>query len=69
MTLMISDMQSITSASAFIHEIWAALLELTLAVWLLWRQVGPSSLTVLGVAISNSSSNLVQKSRAESLVL
>lgn len=54
MTLMISAVQSITSASAFMHEIWAAPLELVLAVWLLWRQVGPSSLTVLGIAFCES---------------
>jgi ATP-binding cassette subfamily C (CFTR/MRP) protein 1 len=62
MTLMISDMQSIMSDSAFMHEVWAAPLELTLVVWLSWRQVGPSSLTVLGVAIIKSSSNLTQES-------
>ncbi|KAH6666235.1 putative ATP-binding cassette transporter, partial [Halenospora varia] len=51
MTLIISDVQRITSASAHMHELWAGPLETGLAVWLLWRQVGPSSLTVMGVAL------------------
>ncbi|KAH8659368.1 putative ATP-binding cassette transporter [Tricladium varicosporioides] len=51
MTLMISDVQRITSASVHMHELWAGPLETGLALWLLWRQVGPSSLTVGGVAL------------------
>lgn len=51
-TLIIADVQKITGALAYLHEIWAALLETGLATWLLWRQIGPSSLTVLGIALS-----------------
>ncbi|TGO64710.1 hypothetical protein BCON_0006g01130 [Botryotinia convoluta] len=50
-TLIIADVDKIISASAYIHEIWAVVLETGLAAWLLWRQVGPSSLTVLAVAL------------------
>ncbi|KAF7940314.1 uncharacterized protein EAE98_000441 [Botrytis deweyae] len=50
-TLVIADVDKIISASAYIHEIWAAVLETGLATWLLWRQIGPSSLTVLAVAL------------------
>lgn len=52
-TLMIADIQKIISASAYIHELWAVVLETGLATWLLWRQVGPSSLTVLAVALGS----------------
>ncbi|THV51237.1 hypothetical protein BGAL_0118g00200 [Botrytis galanthina] len=50
-TLVIADVDKIVSASAYIHEIWAVVLETGLATWLLWRQIGPSSLTVLAVAL------------------
>ncbi|KAF5876101.1 putative abc multidrug protein [Botrytis fragariae] len=50
-TLVIADVDKIISASAYIHEIWAVVLETGLATWLLWRQIGPSSLTVLAVAL------------------
>ena len=55
MTLMISDVQRIVGALSFVHEFWASPLETALATWLLWRQVGPSALTVLGVALGQSS--------------
>ncbi|TGO16824.1 hypothetical protein BTUL_0024g00700 [Botrytis tulipae] len=50
-TLVIADVDKIISASAYVHEIWAVVLETGLATWLLWRQIGPSSLTVLAVAL------------------
>ncbi|KAF7861880.1 hypothetical protein EAF04_007762 [Stromatinia cepivora] len=50
-TLIVADVQKIISALAYLHEIWAVLLEIGLATWLLWRQIGPSSLTVLGIAL------------------
>lgn len=51
LTLMNSDAQRISTTLAFLHELWAGLLETALATWLLWRQVGPSSLTVVGLAL------------------
>ncbi|KAF2277337.1 putative ATP-binding cassette transporter [Westerdykella ornata] len=51
LTLMISDVQRIVSSGAYFHELWAALVETGIATWLLWRQVGPSSLAVLGLAL------------------
>ncbi|KAF7942729.1 uncharacterized protein EAE97_006183 [Botrytis byssoidea] len=50
-TLVIADVDKIISASAYIHGIWAVVIETGLATWLLWRQIGPSSLTVLAVAL------------------
>ncbi len=54
LTLMIADVQRIMSALSFIHEIWAGPLETAIATWLLWRQVGPSSLTVLVLSLGSS---------------
>ena len=49
-TMMTSDVERIVSSMVFIHEIWAAVLEATLATWLLVRQLGVSSISVLGLA-------------------
>lgn len=51
MTLMISDIERIEKAWVFIHEVWAAPMEIGLATWLLWRQVGPASMGVFALAI------------------
>lgn len=51
LTLTINDAQRISTSLTYVHELWAGLLETGLATWLLWRQVGPSSLTVLGLAL------------------
>lgn len=51
LTLTINDAQRISTSLTYLHELWAGLLETGLATWLLWRQVGPSSLTVLGLAL------------------
>jgi ATP-binding cassette, subfamily C (CFTR/MRP), member 1 len=56
LTLMISDVQRIVSSGAYVHELWSGLLETGVATWLLWRQVGPSSLTVLGLALGTRQS-------------
>ncbi|TGO56427.1 hypothetical protein BOTNAR_0223g00070 [Botryotinia narcissicola] len=50
-TLVIADVDKIISASAYIHEIRVVVIETGLATWLLWRQIGPSSLTLLAVAL------------------
>ncbi|KAI0433473.1 putative ATP-binding cassette transporter [Xylaria sp. FL1042] len=51
LTLMIGDIQRITSAIGFAQEFWIAPIETAIGTWLLWRQVGPSSLTVLGIVL------------------
>ncbi|KAI1425294.1 putative ATP-binding cassette transporter [Xylaria sp. FL1777] len=51
LTLMIGDIQRITAALGFSQEIWIAPIETAIGTWLLWRQVGPSSLAVLGIAL------------------
>ncbi|KAK2037259.1 canalicular multispecific organic anion transporter 1 [Colletotrichum somersetense] len=51
-TLMISDTQRIVSGLAFIHELWAGILETALATYLLQRIMGVSSVAMLGLALA-----------------
>uniref|UniRef100_L2FYZ1 ABC multidrug transporter n=1 Tax=Colletotrichum fructicola (strain Nara gc5) TaxID=1213859 RepID=L2FYZ1_COLFN len=51
-TLMISDVQRIVSGLAFIHEVWAGILETALATYLLQRIMGVSSMAMLGLALA-----------------
>ncbi|RYC61385.1 hypothetical protein CHU98_g4815 [Xylaria longipes] len=51
LTLMIGDIQRITSALRFAQEIWIAPIETAISTWLLWRQVGPASLAALGIVL------------------
>ncbi|KAJ2985210.1 hypothetical protein NUW58_g5655 [Xylaria curta] len=51
LTMMVGDIQRITAALRFAQEIWIAPIEAAISTWLLWRQVGPSSLTVLGIVL------------------
>ncbi|KAJ3553202.1 hypothetical protein NPX13_g10939 [Xylaria arbuscula] len=51
LTLIIGDLQRITQALGFAQEIWIAPIETAVGLWLLWRQVGPSSLAVLGIVL------------------
>ncbi|KDN63555.1 putative canalicular multispecific organic anion transporter 1 [Colletotrichum sublineola] len=51
-TLMISDAQRIVSGLAFIHELWAGILETALATYLLQRIMGISSVAMLGLALA-----------------
>ncbi|KAF2218105.1 hypothetical protein CERZMDRAFT_119613 [Cercospora zeae-maydis SCOH1-5] len=51
LTMMTSDVQRIVTATSFVHELWAAPLEAGVATWLLWRQLGPSALAALAMAL------------------
>ncbi|KAI0404995.1 putative ATP-binding cassette transporter [Xylaria palmicola] len=51
LTMMVGDVQRITAALRFAQEIWIAPIETGISTWLLWRQVGPSSLAVLGIVL------------------
>lgn len=46
-TLMSTDVEGIATGGAVIHDIWAALIELPLSLFLLYRQVGVPSLFIL----------------------
>jgi ATP-binding cassette, subfamily C (CFTR/MRP), member 1 len=51
-TLMVNDVERIMRACTRGHEVWAGTIETGLAAWLLYRQLGPSCLVMLGVAAS-----------------
>lgn len=53
-TLMSVDVDGFTMATPVFNEIWAAPIEIGIAVWLLKRQLGIVSLVPLGVALGTS---------------
>lgn len=54
MTLMSADIERITNGWQTMHEIWANLIEISLAIYLLERQLGAACVIPLGVAIGKS---------------
>lgn len=53
-TLMSTDIDSITSGVADVHEIWASVLEMGLAVYLLNLQIGAACFVVIIPAVGES---------------
>ena len=56
MTLMSADIERITNGWQTMHEIWANLIEIALAIYLLERQLGAACVIPIGVAIGKSTS-------------
>ena len=54
LTLMSADIERITNGWQTMHEIWANLIEITLAIYLLERQLGAACAIPIGVAIGKS---------------
>jgi hypothetical protein len=52
MILMSADIERITTGWQTIHELWANLIEVGLAIYLLERQLGPACAVPIAVAIS-----------------
>ncbi|KAH6677549.1 P-loop containing nucleoside triphosphate hydrolase protein [Halenospora varia] len=50
-TLMSADIERIGTGGRFIHDGWACIAEIPLALYLLWRELGVASMAPLGVAI------------------
>ncbi|KAH8665276.1 putative ABC multidrug transporter [Tricladium varicosporioides] len=50
-TLMSADIERIGTGLRFTHDAWACMLEIPLALYLLWRELGVASMAPLGVAI------------------
>lgn len=46
-TLMSTDIESIVISSDQIHDLWASLLEVPVAIYLLYRQIGVASLLII----------------------
>ncbi|KAK8041682.1 hypothetical protein PG993_006205 [Apiospora rasikravindrae] len=59
LTLMVSDVQRVVAALAYVHELWVSPVETAIGTWLLWRQLGPSSLTVLAVALVSTTASII----------
>jgi hypothetical protein len=53
-TLMIADVQSIVGSLNHLNEVWASVIETALATWLLERQVGLASLSMIGLILGNT---------------
>lgn len=51
-TLMSIDVDGITGAAPKLHEMWAAPMEMGIAVWLLQRQIGAVCIAPLAIALS-----------------
>jgi ATP-binding cassette subfamily C (CFTR/MRP) protein 1 len=51
MTLMIADVQGIVGSLNHLNEVWASIIETALATWLLERQVGLASLSMIGLIL------------------
>jgi hypothetical protein len=51
MTLMIADVEGITQSLKHLNEVWACFIETALATWLLERQVGLASLSMIALII------------------
>ncbi|RDL30478.1 Uncharacterized protein BP5553_10356 [Venustampulla echinocandica] len=50
-TLMSADIERISTGLRFIHDSWASFVQIPLALYLLWRELGVASMAPLGVAI------------------
>lgn len=53
MTLMIADVQGIVGSLNHLNEVWASVIETALATWLLERQVGLASLSMIALILGN----------------
>jgi len=51
LTLMSADIERISTGMPLFHDFWASVLQIPLALYLLWREVGVASMAPLGVAI------------------
>lgn len=51
LTLMSADIERISTGFPLLHDFWASILQIPLALYLLWREVGVASMAPLGVAI------------------
>jgi hypothetical protein len=55
MTLMIADVEGVVGSLKHLNEVWASLIETALATWLLERQVGLASLSMIALVLGTFS--------------
>jgi ATP-binding cassette subfamily C (CFTR/MRP) protein 1 len=51
MTLMIADVEGVMGSVKHLNEVWVSLIETALATWLLERQVGLASLSMIALVL------------------
>lgn len=51
-TLMSADMERISGGLHYIHDAWACIVEIPIALYLLWRQLGVASIAPIIVVFS-----------------
>lgn len=56
-TLMNADIERIASGLRYIHDVWACIVEIPIALYLLWRQLGIASIAPIVVVIGESTRN------------
>lgn len=57
-TLMSADIERIASGLLLMHESWACMLQVALALWLLWNQLGVAAIGPIIVAVCKSTTRL-----------
>jgi ATP-binding cassette, subfamily C (CFTR/MRP), member 1 len=50
-TLMSADIERIGAGMRYIYDVWASLIEIPIALWLLWGELGVASLGPIIVAV------------------
>lgn len=51
MNLMSVDAQKLMDVTSYIHMLWSTVLQIALAIFFLWRELGPSILAGVGLMI------------------
>lgn len=51
LTLMSADIERLSTGLPFLHEWWASLVQIPLALYLLWRELGVATLGPVGVTL------------------
>jgi hypothetical protein len=50
-TLMTADIERIASGLRYLHDVWACIIEIPIALYLLWRQLGIASVAPIVVVV------------------
>ena len=51
LTLMSADLERVSSGLRYIHDAWGCLIEIGIALWLLWLQLGIAAIAPIVVAV------------------
>lgn len=69
LTLMSTDIENITGGIALMHELWASLIEASLATYLLGRQLGAACAVAVGTALSTDQPDRVDIPISDMLIV